>query len=287
MALLEELEKFNPLKRPDWRYRRVLSIVQGKSSRGSSRVFDDKWIKGYRRFLVMYNRSGKQSRLRAFRYDPALYYAHRLFHDPDREWRSILEARILANETLESIARCFHTIPETIDWYEKIFFDVRDRLGSRDWIIKVIRSGVDLTLDDTGDVSNEIKYFTYKFFGYFGGPWALDVVIAGIGEVGGPSSYDEVNNWLQSVMSTGLLRKGAIASQVVGVNNFTALNLLRTYTTVLKDKGDGVSSEYVDIYRQHLESLREQIEYKKLGVKGEKELKVSPIFNGSKDGQTD
>lgn len=287
MALLAELERYNPLKRPDWRYRRVLSIIQGKSSRGSSRVFDDRWIKGYRRFLVTYNRPGKQSRLRAFKSDPALYYAHRLYHEPDKEWRSILEARILANETPESIAKCFHTIPETVDWYEKIFFDVRDRLGSRDWIIKVIRQGVDLTLDDAGDVADDIKFFTYKFFGYFGGPWALDVIIAGVGEVGGPRSYDEVNSWLQEVIVSGLTRKGAIASQLIGVNNFTASGLLRAYATVLKEKGDGLGDEHVDIYRQHLEALREQIEYRKLGVKGDSELKMSPIFNGLKDGKTD
>jgi hypothetical protein len=59
---------------------------------------------------------------------PGFYYAHRLRQDRETDLPAIVEARLLAGQDDQTIAKSIATLPEAIDCYEQLFFHVRDRL---------------------------------------------------------------------------------------------------------------------------------------------------------------
>lgn len=86
-----------------------------------------------------------------------------------------VEARILARQTDDEIATRTGLAPAVVGWYEVLFFNVRDRLNARDWIIcRAIGSGFSVACQDLGQVLRAV--------GYLGGPAALDVMLAASAE---------------------------------------------------------------------------------------------------------
>ena len=64
-----------------------------------------------------------------------LFYAYDLHQDNDAsDIRFVVEARILARQDDATIAGKIGTLAETIAWYERLFFCVRDRLNVSDFI---------------------------------------------------------------------------------------------------------------------------------------------------------
>lgn len=145
---------------------------------------------------------------------------------PDGEWRSILEARLLAGQSSVEIAYAFGTFPTSIDWYEKMFFDVRDRLDRRDYIIKVILgTAADREANSSGSTTDHQRDMTFKLFAYFGGPMVLDWIITGLIDRPAPGSLDQVEPWLDSAFESLLRRNSLIAQRTLDINRFTAMHL--------------------------------------------------------------
>ena len=63
--------------------------------------------------------------------------------DPDRRLRQILEAWLLTNASFSEIAKRFATDPLTIEYFEQLFFNIRDRMQHKDWIAKIILGPVE------------------------------------------------------------------------------------------------------------------------------------------------
>ena len=129
-------EKYNPFRSRCWRFNRVLQLIENQPfPRRPSRVDDDRYTGGYYYFLLenrcadWKNFSGASSRE-----DPALVQRDMLRRSLDAEDRAIVEARILAGETDAEIGRKLAILPEAVDWYEALFFCVRDRLRLHSWI---------------------------------------------------------------------------------------------------------------------------------------------------------
>lgn len=102
----------------------------------------------------------------------ALHAAQHL-HISDGPLRFEVQARILAGQTDDEIAARCRLTPSAVHWFEAVFFNVRDRLHARDWIVaRVIGPGLHrgFTEAEIGNV--------WMTFGYYGGPVALDVVLA-------------------------------------------------------------------------------------------------------------
>jgi hypothetical protein len=84
--------------------------------------------------------------------------------------RSEAEARILAGQSDEEIAKRLSLSAESVFWFEAAFFQVRDRLASRDWVIlKTIGPGIWVGSPDVWSV--------WKAVAYFGGVAAMDSLI--------------------------------------------------------------------------------------------------------------
>jgi len=145
----------NPDREPDWRWRLIQFInTQISSSGGPLRAStrDDAhertaWqvIRGFQRFDNDEENGEFEKLVRKF---PFIYYAYDLFSKtPTRpELTLYLQARLLAGQTNEDIAKVMSITPATVEWYEALFFDVRKHLRCRDWIVlKVLNPALNKT----------------------------------------------------------------------------------------------------------------------------------------------
>lgn len=169
-------ERQNPLRQPSWRYAQALKFSRPKNNRYKI----DPWIDSMGRFLRIWNQSTKfdveRRRVDLYYKYPAEYRAFDLWKaegDGPTHMRYTVEARILAGQTNDEIAKYVCVEPEAIEAYEQVFFNVRDRLSYRDYICGQVLN----VAAQRGSDSLEMD-FTAKFFGYFGGPFLLDTVLA-------------------------------------------------------------------------------------------------------------
>jgi len=153
-----DYQKYNFFRTPDWRWERVLKLVDrpgdipGRCSRR-----DDHIVRAARAFIAK-RRNGDEMSIERLKYDnPGLFYAYE-FHqraqeDPDAAM--YIQARILARQTPEAIADIMGVLPDSVQWYCDLFFDVIPHLDKRDWITKQViapalvrTAGVKLPDDD-------------------------------------------------------------------------------------------------------------------------------------------
>jgi hypothetical protein len=183
MSSFQEFEKYNPLRSPCWRCERVLSLAAARPRpRRPSPESDDEDVRAYFEFLLAWRGSlARGAPLEQAGVAPGLAQAHELYHDPDAEKRAILEARLVTGESDAEIAAETGLPPALVRWYESLFFNVRDRLRCLPWMVKTIRGpGALPTVDHAGELTEHGRNVAYKLFAFFGGPVALDALLAAI-----------------------------------------------------------------------------------------------------------
>jgi hypothetical protein len=125
------LAKVHPLRNPDWRWDHVVDLVW-YGRRAASR--DDDLTTKAVKFLRAWSRAdlAGRERLRARWTDMSL--ALGAYVDADL-LAAQLEARLLARESDEVIARKVGVSIETVRIFESMFFNVRDRREAHDWLM--------------------------------------------------------------------------------------------------------------------------------------------------------
>jgi hypothetical protein len=158
----------HPLRPPAWRWLRALDLWD----RGEqpSEPWDDAWVgKALGLFRVLQRDKDLQKRRRRL---PALFQAYRLYNDGPPMLRWEVEARLLTTEPFEQIAAKCDSTRQVIHAYEKVFFNVRDRLEATGYIINVVIGGdiiVSLKEDDVGLI--------LKLYAIGGGVAVLETVL--------------------------------------------------------------------------------------------------------------
>lgn len=180
----EELREDFPYRPVDWRYKRALRIVAGIDRHHPCGTDEDlesiienlrkrqEALKTGRRPLLTGSREG---------FNQALFIYRRGGRAP---WW--LESLILATGLVDFPAQQMGMSRETVEAYEKIFFDVRNRLGQLDVMAEVG------TWRHYRQAHNEKRDMgrIWKLFAYCGGPKALAALIAEDIAAGRPNSYD-------------------------------------------------------------------------------------------------
>lgn len=167
-------QKYNSRRPLTWRFDRVTELLEARPKpKPADPRYDDRYVTLARRFLGrLLATSDPELQGELFPKNPGLYYAYELHQDVDQERAKFVQACILARMSDEEAAARCGELPATIDWYEAMFFNVRDRLDSPYWIVKnCLGPAAERFLDDHG------KQFTTKMFGYFVGPHMLDAWI--------------------------------------------------------------------------------------------------------------
>jgi hypothetical protein len=250
--------------------------------------FDDQWIQGYRSYLFTWNKGG--SRRTSLLYDnPGLYYAHNMFVNRlnDPEMSLIIEARLLSGMSYEAIAEENKTIPETIQWYEKLFFNVKEFLRHHDWILRnVLVPASDRFVDVENEQDSdkrprfEIKpHFdmTLKFFAYYGGPVLCDFMLSGFKRGVKVERLDDVEPWLDSQWSNQIRRKSAQAAGQFRVNSFNVMELFVVHAKLIEiqQRVDDKQTRHNE-FEKHINAMLSEMPWV-VGDEGEKLYAETPL----------
>ncbi len=132
--------------------------------------------------------------------------------EPTARWA--VEARLLAGEPIEAIARKTALTPRAVATFEALFFNVADRLENRGYIIHI---GVGLyTTPREPDPG-----LAWRLFGLLGGPVVLDALIDG--DYGSPDRPEDERALDE------LRLKVAVALKLLPIDATTAPRLIRLY----------------------------------------------------------
>lgn len=229
--------RHSPLRSPQWRFERVLHLVRHRPQALKVRWADDHSIRAYRNLLLKMAaaRRNEAERDAILTQYADLAPAHAIYYSPDQELRQQLEALLLTEESFADIAVRLGTTEKTIEYFEELFFNVRDRLSNQLWIQKVIRGGFDpvRSVSDS-DLASAQRGYLLRLFAHCGGILALDVMIRGFDPHGVPRRPEEVRAWFADVLEQ-LVRTGAVTA--ASALPLTQGNALRLIQLALKNRG--------------------------------------------------
>lgn len=225
----------NPFRPPDWRWQRAKLLAQAKKrSRSDS---DDAFTKTVKRYLYVKSKCKEDLDFMELETKfPGVFWAEQIYSNQAHDTRWAVEARLLAGERLEAIADKVATTPETILWYERIFFNVAPHLRKPDYIACVVMGrSIHAGL-------HERDYdLLWKMFGYAYGPIFLDTVIMPfIGPVH-VTSPDQVEAAWEDLYVGTLSKKAAISAMTVptAYNQVNIMQLYNELKRLEKDIGGG------------------------------------------------
>jgi len=237
-------EECSPFRRPDWRLERVLQMVdRPDSSVGRCTRRDDQYIKGLRNYIIRYRNADTEGRNKLAYTYPGIAWAYQIYEQRENEAKRMavtMEARILAGMTDEQICLEMHTIPDTVKWYEKLFFDVRGRLQSLDWIMDHVlmpayeQSMVEHdTAPGTYKISEPHYDCTLKSFAYFGGQHVLEHMLTGFRRGVQAHSRESVGQWLDSYYIDRLRSRSGMAIATFQLSKYDVAKLFELHNQLI------------------------------------------------------
>ncbi len=247
----------NPFRPVNWRWERA-RIVGEKASKAIN-AKTDAWIDRAAAFWTSLNRAKDEIGRYALMDDnPIMYSAYLIYNsggDEDRHpLRHAIEARLLAGQTYEDIAERIGIEPETIEAYERLFFNVTEKLKNSDYIMTcVLGPSVHSGLTDR-------EYdLLWKLFGYLYGPVVLDAFILATSRRFRPEQPNEVDIALAEDARSSLQRKVAVVARTFTVNQFSQSELLNTYTRLLEVEKTTDSAKAQDVIMQNIQIMLDKL----------------------------
>ncbi len=270
---MEELIVHNAWRPVDARWRRAVGIADRGELRAAPRwdgLAGTRWIRRAERFrAAVSGNKTQQGRLEMLIEHQDVFWAHSIQTRTGAKYkraRWALQARILAGETNKEIAKKIGYPHDVVAAYEALFFNVRERLGSRDFILNVV---LGLPVDCTpADCSPDVLW---QAVGYSYGPHVLDSVMARFPTgrlVNGPV---DVAAFFQDILLQSTTRKAAIAALTMPIVN--PLPLLNTALKYNKyEQGSHAEGEWPVSLQRTFYELMGTFNYETVGVTEEGQL---------------
>jgi len=251
------LNKYDPFLRPDWRFDRVLELVSRQPTPGRTTRFNDDYIKVARSFMLRWKK-GYLEREKLKRENPGMYFAFIIWDkiNTDPEVQFIIEAAILSGKTNSEVAHEVCTCPEAIEWYEAIFFNVKERRANHGWIFKhVLLPASDRFVKDEDDDDDDTPQFTtspvirphldmtLKFFAYYGGPLMCDFMLTGFKRGMPVNTQDEIGDWLNEQWMISIQRRSTQSTHLFEVNKYNVMELFATHARIMEIQKSSESQE--------------------------------------------
>ena len=134
----------------------------------------------------------------------------------------------MSREPFDAIAHRFDVPAGAIDWYEKLFFNVCDRLDCRDWIAKIIRGEPgDTDPNRNGVMTEQRRTMVYRGFGFHGGPEVLDAIVVSLSPNPMSTPISNTAAWCNEALKETIRCKAAMAVCALEINQNNALQLLK------------------------------------------------------------
>jgi len=195
---------------PNWRWA-VVRAMYDNSEPPSRNPEENAFNRGLR-FLRQLKKNRIVDVLAARREYPDLYTAHNLYENTGSE-RWIIEAGLLTNVGLAELGKYVAQSEEVIKTYALYFFDVKDKLDSRGYILNRVLTPASQKMG----ISPQDPDFAYKSMAY-GLGW--DGFTEFIDRRG---LSDKLRGFLNTDFKDRLVKLGWMATHVVSLNNFTAI----------------------------------------------------------------
>lgn len=240
-----DYQEKNPFRVPSWRWERARTFREAGRRRAPGT--EDEWTQ----LAFRYQRSEVQATDAYAQFTmaenyPEVFYAATIYRqrgqgsERGHPLRLALEARLLAGSSDAEIAEAVGIDAEVVECYEKLFFNVREKLRNTDYIMTVVIGAAMYT-----GLSERDFDLLWKLFGYLYGPKVLDAFITSTTKAFQPKSPEEVEACIQNDTKSAIRRKAAVAARMFQINNFTQGELLNVYTRFLEleKEGDGNSAK--------------------------------------------
>jgi hypothetical protein len=192
-VMAADFQELNPVRSPSWRAERAVYLAERLPQPFRLGREDDFYVRSLWRYLTELREAGDDHKQRSsVRHEfSTVYQAQQLRFNQDHLRRSILEARLLTEESFATIAERYGVEAALIEHYEQLFFAVRDRLESRDWIHKVIGApSLVCGNDESRDCLERRRGVLYRIIAYRGGSTALDAATNGMRSVSNADDSD-------------------------------------------------------------------------------------------------
>lgn len=213
-----EYQRNNPMRSLDWRWSRSWALV--RHSRYFCRKRDDEVTGRAVRFLRQLLNTPQDTASIKRKY-PDLAAAHSIRTGPE-DTRIELEARILARQSPEEIAKSLSVSPSSVRTYVAIFFDVLDRLKARMFIQKQVIQPAWRFRAAEGLLMS---------LAYHGGPTVLHAAIPLLRQNGRELQRLTAGNKIQSALATRL--DLVLQARLLPDDEKTRKDLIRRYLDLL------------------------------------------------------
>lgn len=240
--MLTQLRENSPLRPPDWRWQKVAAYRQ--VGRRIPRSAGDKLLSKLFRFSEAIDGCTDDFQLlEVYEQFPIVSDAYDIYKkEAATSTRWEIEARILAREDYDSISAKTSVPAETISIFEKGFFNVKDRLSNKSWVINsVIGRSVHVGM-------TERDYdLLWKLYGLLGGPNMLDLIMTKVGlKEQHADNFEQAVSLLRDSLDVQSVVKSSVALAVIAVNNYTAIPIVQAeqaYRQLARDSAGAASTQ--------------------------------------------
>jgi hypothetical protein len=122
-----------------------------------------------------------------------------------------------------------------VECFEKIFFNVRDRLDASTWVLKTIGAspGARRPLAPDGALTAKHIYTTWQTFAYYGGPLVLERVLGALPRAATAPTNAQVAAWLDEATTEGVSVRAAVAAFWLAEMSPDAVQLLKLHARLM------------------------------------------------------
>ncbi|QDV25325.1 hypothetical protein [Aureliella helgolandensis] len=255
---LPEYDRHNvesALRRPTWRYDRAITLYDagGRYSPMLDGPMTTAFLRmhGIRNRLLRAGVSPVDFPIKCPLHLRHMIAAEEFFLHADSWRKACLEARILAGQESDQISEACCLSVQAVHWYERLFFQVADRLQAPDWIIgsvigPIAQAGID-------EVSQE---HALRFLGYIGGEHIVEQLVRGGSSHQIPTSASEVYSFLDSRIQVALRVQTYLGISAMKPSRFDTNPLLSSYAKQqdldLRATGESEQASWI---RSYIESV--------------------------------
>jgi hypothetical protein len=246
--MIQTYSSKNPRRPVDWRWQRAALAASGEYPL-SRRRDGDPWVARAIKFIREHeNCETELDMAELSERHPIIYWAHDIWYtrdDSGNPIRSEVEARLLADDQVSNIARRVATDIEIIEAYERLFFNIRERLFNRGYLMHcVLGPAVHL-----GFQASEYDLI-WKLFAILGGPLAVDLMIDQSVGHARPDRASDLKYFVADVAQNDLRRVAMLALKTLRINNFNAMEIIDKFLKLVElertgGAGGGIATEAV------------------------------------------
>ncbi len=269
-----DYETYNPFRRVNWRFERVLALLD-RDPPGRPTKRDDDYVREARAFVQKWRHLDPDDREeQLFFAHPGLYYAYQM-HEREVESEDntlYLQARLLAGMPTQKICEATSMHPDAVDWYERLFFNVRPYLKQRDWVQSQILvpamvrnfvsgSGTDIQLEDSVPAfAKPFKDASLKMFAYYAGPVMCEYMIAGFQQGKMLDSVDRLGQYLDDHWKMAVRARSAQVIRTCSVNKYNVMQLFEIHNQIIAVETSGeAENQKQNAITAHVGALLTQI----------------------------